>query len=358
MITKEKILKRLAQSKNNFALLILIIGIILIFLAWVIQLLDSNTPIGFSGIAKIHDENPVLFIIDIFPFIVYVLILGLEARRVYERGGFDKEIDEREELLNDMADFAKQIGEGKFDSSLSDSAKQNVLAQSLLMMRENLSSNSKKENEQSWIAGGKEIVSDILRMHNKVDELSLKVIHELVKYVNFVQGALYLYDEDDYILRNVATYAYNRRKHINQEFQIGRGLIGECAYEMEYIYRTEIPDDYSTITSGILGEQKPQSILIVPLISDEKLQGVIEFASTQDEIPELTIRLLIELGEIIARTIFNLKVNQRTEKLLHEAQEMTRELQENEEQLRQNAEEMRATQEELKKSNEQLEANI
>jgi PAS domain S-box-containing protein len=96
----------------------------------------------------------------------------------------------------------------------------------------------------------------------------------------------------------------------------------------------------------------------VPLISDEKLQGVIEFSSIQNEIPELTIRLLIELGEIIARTVFNLKVNQRTERLLTEAQEMTRELQENEEQLRQNAEEMRATQEELKKSNEQLEANI
>jgi predicted ATP-grasp superfamily ATP-dependent carboligase len=42
-------------------------------------------------------------------------------------------------------------------------------------------------------------------------------------------------------------------------------------------------------------------------------------------------------------TIFNLRINQRTEQLLMESQKMTRELQENEEQLRQNAEEMRAT---------------
>ncbi len=358
MITQDKIVKRLAQNKNNIALLALVVGVALIFLAWVITLVEINAPINFKGIARIHSNNPVLFIIDIFPIGAYILILSLEAKRAYEKDVFDKEIEDREKLLNSMADFAKQIGEGDFNTSLSDSAKENVLAQSLLLMRENLASNSKKENEQSWIAGGKEVVSDILRMHNKVDELSLKVMHELVKYVNFVQGALYLYEEDKKILRNVATYAYNRRKYINQEFRIGQGLIGECAYEMEYIYRTEVPEDYSTITSGILGDQKPCSILIVPLITDEKLLGVVEFASIQEEIPELTIRLLIELGEIIARTIFNLKVNQRTEKLLHEAQEMTRELKENEEQLWQNAEEMRATQEELEKSNEQLEANI
>ena len=111
------------------------------------------------------------------------------------------------------------------------------------------------------------------------------------------------------LLKNVATYAYNRKKYVNQEFKIGHGLIGECAYEMDYLYRTEIPDDYTTITSGILGEQKPQSILLVPLVTDEKLQGVIEFASIKNEIPDQTIRLLKELGEIIARTIFNLRVN-------------------------------------------------
>ena len=83
-----------------------------------------------------------------------------------------------------------------------------------------------------------------------------------------------------------------------------------------------------------------------------------EFASIETTIPDLTIRLFKELGEIIARTLSNLLINQRTEKLLIESQQMTLELQENEEELRQNAEEMRATQEELKKSNEHLEAKI
>lgn len=358
MFSKTQLYNLISKSKNDIRLLAITAGFLFIILSWIIALLYSKIPISFSGIALIHKQNPALFLTDLFPFFAVALVYIIDIKALFEKQHFDSEISERNMLLDAMAEFAKQIGKGNYETSLPKEAEKNVLAQSLILMRENLLSTQKKENEQSWIAEGKEIISDILRMNNKIDELSLKVIHELVKYVHFAQGALYLYDENRKVLVNMATYAYNRHKYINQEFKLGVGLIGECAYEMEYIYRTEIPDDYVSITSGILGEQKPRTLLIVPLKSDEKLQGVIEFASIDKEIPELTIRFLIELGEIIARTLFNLRVNQRTEQLLAEAQEMTRELQENEEQLRQNAEEMRATQEELKKSNEQLEANI
>ena len=135
-------------------------------------------------------------------------------------------------------------------------------------------------------------------------------------------------------------------------------MIGQCAYEKDFIYRTEIPDDYFTITSGLLGEKRPASLLIVPLISEDMLQGVVEIASLNPEFPTQTITLVQELGSIIARTVFNLRVNQKTERLLEESQKMTIELQRNEEKLKENAEEMRVTQEELKLSNEQLEAQV
>jgi PAS domain S-box-containing protein len=358
MSTFKKIQERLIKSRDNILMLAIILGALFILLAWIIQIISSKAPISFEGIATIHKHNPVLYLVDIFPLIAVLFIIVIDLKRSSDKKAYDKDIAAHEKRLDAMAEFAKRIGEGNFKSSLNIEAQNNILAQSLLIMSDNLAENHKKDTEQNWIAEGKEIISDILRMNNKVEVLSLHVIHELVKYVQVVQGALYLYDEDKKVLRNVATYAYNRRKYINQEFKVGYGLIGECAFEMDFIYRTEIPDDYATVTSGILGEQKPQSILLVPLITDEKLQGVVEFASIHTEIPELTIRFLKELGEVIARTIFNLRINQRTEQLLQEAQTMTRELQENEEQLRQNAEEMRATQEELQKSNEQLEANI
>jgi PAS domain S-box-containing protein len=345
-------------SHRNLLPLAIIIGCMLLFIAWVAEIIVHKSPVDPGSLLELHKANPALWIAEIFLVFLICITAFAYTQLKASNSDFESQLQKRDDRLHDMAEFATQIGEGNFNTELDITNYNDTLGQSLLAMRENLLANHKKETEQSWIAEGKEVVSDILRTNSKIEELSDKTIQALVKYVNSIQGALYLYDEDHKLLKNIATYAYNRRKYITQEFKIGHGLIGECAYEKEYIYRTEIPDDYVTITSGILGEQKPKSILLVPLIAEEHLQGVVEFASLEKEIPERTIRFLIELGEIIARTLFNLKVNQRTEDLLRESQKMTSELQQNEEQLRQNAEEMRATQEELQKSNEQLEANI
>ncbi len=252
----------------------------------------------------------------------------------------------------------KKIGEGDYNVSINSDHTGDILSDSLHLMRDNLKKNKNREIEQNWIAEGKDVIQNILRIQNNIDTLIYEVIVALIKYINVVQGIVYLYDDESKLLINKATYAYNRKKFINQEFKVGYGLVGQCAFEMDIIYRTEIPDDYTTISSGILGDKKPKSLILVPLITDEKLQGVMEFASVKNEIPKTTIEFLNELGEIIARTIYNLKVSQRTEKLLKESQNMTEELRENEEELRQNAEEMRATHEELEKSNEKLEAQI
>lgn len=344
--------------KSKIVIYSLLTGSLFPILAWAIHIIKNRVPVSLTAFLEMHRDNPVLFVLYVIPILFIITAYTINKQRENEKSSFDNQIRERDLRLNKAAEFAKQIGEGNYNTDLEVSSKDDILGQSLMLMRNNLLDNYEKESEQSWIAEGKEIVSHLLRMHNNINELSNDVLNSLIKYIKVVQGALYIYDEDKKTLRNLATYAYDRKKYINQEFEIGHGLIGECAYEMDYIYRTEIPDDYAHITSGILGDQKPQSILLVPLITDEKLQGVLEFSSVEPEIPEITVRFLKELGEIIARTIFNLKVTQRTEQLLHESQQMTVELKENEEQLRQNAEEMRATQEELRKSNDQLEAKI
>lgn len=358
MSLNEKITEKFFSGVLNIKWYALFLSFILFVTGWIIALVNYNDIITINTFFVLHKSNPIIYLIDLTPFLLVVATFIFEKQYFLSKEDFKKQIAARDEKMDQMAHFAKEIGQGNFNAKIDVDGDKDVLAESLLLMRENLANNYQKESELSWISSGKELIGDILRTENKIETLSNNVIHKLVGYINVVQGALYIFEEEKNILENVATYAYSRKKYINQQFKIGQGLIGECAYELDYIYRSEIPDDYITITSGILGDKKPQSILIIPLISDEKLQGVIEFASLKNEIPELTIRFLFELGEMIARTLFNLKVTQRTEALLEESQKMTRELQENEEQLRQNAEEMQATQEELKHSNEELEANI
>jgi PAS domain S-box-containing protein len=334
------------------------ISLIVPLLAWVLDLAAGKMMVSLSSLAAIHLNHPSLFFIDLIPFAIGGAIQFFFSVRNKDVDYWEEAISTRDDLINKNADFARRIGQGDFTSPFESTESADTLGQSLMIMRDNLLLNSKKEAEQSWIAAGKESISNILRIHNKIDILAYETVVSLIHYMNAAQGAFYLYDEERKVLTNIATYAYNRRKYLNQEFSIGQGLVGQCAYEMDYIYRTEIPDDYVTITSGILGDKRPKSILIVPLVSDEKLQGVIEFAFLLDELPEITLHFMKELGEIIARTIFNLRVNEKTERLLEESRQMTQELQENEEQLRQSAEEMRATQEELQHSNEKLGTQI
>lgn len=345
------------KQLHNYISAAFLFGVLLSSLFWLINFASSNYPISLSGLLQMHKMQPSLWFSDLFPFVFTALTYWISSIWNAEKEKFELQLQNRNEQIEKNASFAQKIGEGIFDLDFKPDSTDS-LGHSLVLMRDNLLANNEKESEQNYIAEGKEIVSDILRIHNKIDELSFQVIVNLINYVKAIQGALYLFDSDKNILVNVATYAYNRKKFVNQEFRIGQGLVGQCAFEKDIVYLTEIPEDYVSITSGILGDAKPQSILIVPLITDEKLQGVIEIASLEPAISDLTIKFMRELGEIIARTLFNLRINQKTETLLLEAQKMTIELKENEDQLKQNAEEMRVTQEELQKSNEQLESKI
>ncbi|MBO7432784.1 MAG: PAS domain S-box protein [Salinivirgaceae bacterium] len=345
-------------EKINYTPALISVGVVLLILSWVLGFMKADATVSLSGLAELHKNAPSYYLIDLLPIILGILGYAFTSSHQETIQQLEDQITQKDSVINKNAHFAKKIGEGDFSANDEEIDDNDILGHSLKKMRENLAMTNEKEKELNWIAKGKDNISNILRLQNDLGNLSYLTLVELIKYIDVIQGAFYIYNETDNTLENTATYAYNRRKYLDTKFQIGEGLVGQCAYEMDVIFRREIPEDFITITSGILGDQKPTSLLLVPLITDEKLQGVLEFASLKDDINELKIRFIKELSDIIARTIFNLKVNTRTEKLLKDAQEMTEELQENEEQLRQNAEEMRATHEELEKTNSNLQTQI
>ena len=262
--------------------------------------------------------------------------------------------------LRDTAEFAKKIGEGKFDAEFNSSGQEDILGNALLNMRDNLIVAEKTEKERNWIITGVAEVGNIIRTYNDLEILGDEIIKYIINKIDAVQGAFYVVNDDDEdrpYLEMKASYAYNRKKHLIARFKFAEGLVGQAAAERDTILRIEIPEDYVSVTSGILGDKKPTCILIVPLITDEKVYGALEFAGF-NRFDEGKIKFVEELSLILARTIFNIKVNERTKQLLEESQAMSGELQEKQEVLRQNAEEMQATQEELQRSNAALEEQV
>lgn len=277
-----------------------------------------------------------------------------------EFGQMGTKVDELVQTLKGNADFAQRIGEGKYDTQFKPASENDLLGMSLMNMRNNLIENERRDKERNWIVRGVAEISEILRMHDSTDDLGGDVIKFILEKIGAIQGAFYVVNEDENaksIIEMRASFAYNRKKYLKAKFKFAEGLVGQAAAEKDTILRTEIPDDYVTITSGILGDQRPTCILIVPLITNEEVYGVLEFAGFK-KFDDSQVKFVQELSLILARTIFNIKVNERTRRLLAESQQMSNELKEKQEVLRQNAEEMQATQEELKHSNQKLEEQI
>ncbi|MCW5909489.1 MAG: PAS domain S-box protein [Cyclobacteriaceae bacterium] len=276
-----------------------------------------------------------------------------------EFGMMQARVDELVDMLKQSAEFAQKIGEGKFDTPFKAAGENDSLGIALLNMRNSLVETDKKEKERNWIVLGLAEAGEILRTHDSLDTLGDDIIRFTINKVNAIQGAFYVVNKEDEGTRIELcnSFAYNRKKYLKSSFRIAEGLVGQAVAEQDMILRTEIPAEYITISSGILGDKKPSCILIMPLIANEEVFGVIELAGFE-KFDASQVKFVQELGTMLARTIFNIKVNERTRRLLAESQAMSNDLKEKQEVLRQNAEEMQATQEELQRSNLMLEEQV
>ena len=346
-------------KRINFRRVIVVtaISILVVLLILFSFMMESGLPITLKSLALIHAEHPSLILVDLIPLIISALLHPMHHIMNRAIREYEERVVASQQLRKRNTEFAQALSDGENPEPY-DEMMETDLGKALRMIHINIKADRRKESELGWITEGKDIVLKSLREYQEMEELSYQILKVLNSYIKSTQAAFYLYNEELKILTNTATYAYNRKKFLEQEFKIGEGLVGQCAFEMDYIYRTEIPADYITISSGILGDQKPESILLIPLISNEVLQGVLEFAFLKERIPKLTIQFLLELGEIIARTILNLKMNLRTQKWLEESRTMTGELQKNEIQLQENAKAMSSAQQNLERANIQLEGKI
>jgi PAS domain S-box-containing protein len=293
-----------------------------------------------------------------------VLPEKLEKRSADEVGEMTDTVNQLVEGLKKTADFAHKIGAGNFDATFKPISENDNLGVALLNMRDSIQAAAKRDDEQNWIVTGVAEIGDILRSTNNLDELGDRVVAYLTNKIGAIQGAFYVVNDEEGsqpVIEMTASYAYHKKKYLQARFRFAEGLVGQAAIEQDTLLRTEIPNNYVTITSGLLGDRRPKCILVVPLItvvgSQKKVFGVMEYAGFE-KFSSRNVRFIKEVSEIIARTVFNIKVNETTRKLLEQSQRQSEELQIQQEVLRQNAEEMQATQEELKRTNQALEQQI
>ena len=146
-------------------------------------------------------------------------------------------------------------------------------------------------------------------------------------------------------LKRIAAYAYSNINNKYESFQIGEGLIGQCALEKQTILLNQVPHDYIKIRSGT-GESSPKNIIILPVQFEGDVLAVIEIASFES-FNSSQIKLLEEVTSTIGITINSISNHMKAERLLQESQSLTEELQVQSEELQLQQEELRTTNEQL-----------
>jgi PAS domain S-box-containing protein len=222
-----------------------------------------------------------------------------------------------------------------------------------------LRQNEAATHQRNWAAEGIAQLEELLRQENKdLKKLSDSVISFVVNYSKANQGAIFLVNEENSkpVLELQGCYAYGRLKHIGKTIIPGQDLVGQAYLERDIIYLTDVPDQYTQITSG-LGEATPSAVILVPLKIEEQIVGVLEMASF-NQIEPYQRDFLLKAAQSIASTVLNVRVNITTTQLLERSQQQTEELRAQEEEVRQNMEELSATQEEMARMTKEMESQL
>jgi signal transduction histidine kinase/HAMP domain-containing protein/CheY-like chemotaxis protein len=243
-----------------------------------------------------------------------------------------------------IAEVSTAVTKGDLTRSITVEASGEVAAlkDNINEMIRNLRDQTSKNIEQDWLKTNLARFTRMLQGERDLSTVSNLVLSELAPLINAQHGVFYVSDRDEEaktVLNLAASYAFNQRKHLANQYELREGLIGQCAYEKSRILLTNVPKDYVQISSG-LGEAEPLNIIVLPALFEGEVKAVIELA-TFGEFNETQQAFLDQLMESIGIVLNTIAANMRTEGLLKQSQLLTSELQ--------------AQQEELKKTNDRLE---
>ena len=185
-------------------------------------------------------------------------------------------------------------------------------------MIRNLRETTQRNRESDWLKTNIARFGQLLQGQRDLQMVGRLILTELAPLVGVQRGVFYLanLDGEPSRLSLLATYP----RHISPEpaamIRFGEGLLGQAAEDRRRIHLRDVPPDYASISSA-LGGAAPRSVVLLPILFEDETRAVIELASIED-LSDIQIAFLDQLGESIGIVLSTITANMRAEDLVQE----------------------------------------
>jgi PAS domain S-box-containing protein len=193
-----------------------------------------------------------------------------------------------------------------------------ILKDDINEMIRRLRDTTRENSEQVWLKTNLARCSGLLQGQRDPETVGQLILSELAPVVGALSGVMYMKDDDAQVplLRLIASYARSRESAPPPQVEFGDGLIGQCAGERRRIVVRDLPEGYSAITSG-LGRAAPRTLVVLPVLFEDAVQGVIELASFEP-FTEAQLAFLDQLCETVGIVLNTIVATTRAEAFLRE----------------------------------------
>ena len=220
----------------------------------------------------------------------------------------------------------------------------NSMADSLENYYEKEQRYSAEISEQNWIQSQSASLVSIYSQHVTIANLADDFISRLAPAAGANLGVVYVKDDSGSktVFRKQAAYADGAEDAGRDFFYEGEGITGQTVRDKKTVLLRDVPENYKVLSTG-LGDIRPKSIMMAPVMLKDEAVAVVELASLR-QFTDAQIKLIEKVIETLGIAITNISGRMEIERLLAESQAQTEELQAQAEELQSQSEELQAQQ--------------
>ena len=264
---------------------------------WIANNEELATTAGQDAIRAIHDFRTRMLLVTA----VAVLLAGLLGYWTFRRIA---------EPIRGLQSSVEAIASGEYRNEVPfthATDETGALARSIEVLKRG----AHEMDDQRWVKSNVSAITADLQGAASLEDFGERLLSGVVPRVGGGVGGFYLFDEPTGRLRRLATYGLPADTATHDTFEVGEGLIGQCAQDRRPVKLSGLPPDYLRIGSSV-GSAAPATSTAWPVLLQDSLLGVFEIASF-DDLDTRGEALLEQMLPIAAMSLEVLQRNLRLE---------------------------------------------